>query len=140
MRAQRDQRLALGVLSYVYSYISIYTTLAGTARVKTMRPELLNLIAEQFKALSDPSRLALLQALRSGERTVNELVAATDISQANVSRHMALLFAQRLVKRTRDGVFVRYSLADNDVLKLCELVWGRLETELSSRRKAVTGR
>ncbi len=108
--------------------------------MKTMRPELLDLVAEQFKALSDRSRLSLLQTLRSGEHTVNELADATEISQANVSRHMAVLFAQRLVKRSRDGVFVRYALADNDVLKLCELVCGRLETELSSRRKAVTGR
>lgn len=107
---------------------------------KMMGPELLDLVADQFKALSDQARLSLLQELRGGPRTVNELAAATELGQANVSRHLSLLHGKGLVNRTRDGVYVRYELADRDVLKLCELVCGRLETELATRRKALTGR
>jgi DNA-binding transcriptional ArsR family regulator len=107
---------------------------------KRMGPELLEMVAERFKALSDRARLSLLQELRTGPRTVNELVEATGMGQANVSRHLAQLFANGLVSRERDGVYVRYELADKDVLKLCELVCGRLETELAERRKVIGGR
>ncbi|WP_238588138.1 ArsR/SmtB family transcription factor [Gemmatimonas phototrophica] len=98
------------------------------------------MVAERFKALSDRARLSLLQELRTGPRTVNDLVEATGMGQANVSRHLAQLFANGLVSRERDGVYVRYELADKDVLKLCELVCGRLETELTERRKVLGGR
>lgn len=107
---------------------------------KRMGPELLEMVAERFKALSDRARLSLLQELRTGPRTVNDLVEATGMGQANVSRHLAQLFANGLVSRERDGVYVRYELADKDVLKLCELVCGRLETELTERRKVLGGR
>ncbi len=107
---------------------------------RKMGPELLELVADRFKALSDRARLSLLQELRTGPRTVNELVEATGMGQANVSRHLATLFANGLVARERDGVFVRYELADKDVLKLCELVCGRLDTELAERKKIVGGR
>ncbi len=107
---------------------------------KVMRAELLELVAERFKALSDRARLSLLQQLRGGSCTVNELVEATGMGQANVSRHLAILHANGLVSRERDGVFVRYELADADVLKLCDLVCGRLESELAERKRAIGGR
>ncbi len=105
-----------------------------------MGPEMLDLVAEQFKALSDPARLRLVQALRQGPRSVNELALATAMGQANVSRHLSLLHARGIVARSRDGVYVRYSLADDDVLRLCELVCGRLEQDLAARRRTVSGR
>jgi DNA-binding transcriptional ArsR family regulator len=107
---------------------------------KRMGPELLEMVADRFKALSDRARLSLLQELRGGPRTVNELVEATQMGQANVSRHLSQLFAAGLVSRERDGVYVRYELADKDVLKLCELVCGRIETELTERRRVIAGR
>ena len=107
---------------------------------KRMGPELLDLVAERFKALSDRARLSLLQELRNGPCTVNELVEVTGMGQANVSRHLGQLFTNGLVSRERDGVYVRYELADKDVLKLCELVCGRLENELSERKKVIAGR
>ena len=108
--------------------------------IKKLNPELLDLVAERFKALSDRARLRLLQELRTGPLTVNELAVATDMGQANVSRHLAVLFANGLVKRERDGVYVSYELADSDVLKLCDLVCGRLESEMAARRKVINGR
>lgn len=123
---------------YIPMYVSVYFVEASV--VKHMGPELLDLVAERFKALSDRARLSLLQELRGGPLTVNELVEATGMGQANVSRHLALLHTNGLVARERDGVYVRYQLADKDVLKLCELVCGRLESELSERRKVIAGR
>ena len=105
-----------------------------------MGSEMLDLVAERFKALGDRARLSLLQELRSGPLTVNELAAATDMGQANVSRHLAVLFANGLVARERDGVFVRYELADKDVVKLCDIVCGRIGNELTERRRVISGR
>jgi len=107
---------------------------------RPMGPELLDLVADRFKALSDRARLSLLQRLRQGPLTVNELADATGLGQANVSRHLSVLFSAALVSRTRDGTFVRYELADDDVLKLCDFMCNRLESELATRRKAVIGR
>jgi ArsR family transcriptional regulator len=107
---------------------------------KHMGTEMLDLVADRFKALGDRARLSLLQALRGGPLTVNELAAETEMGQANVSRHLAVLFANGLVSRERDGVFVRYELADKDVVKLCDIVCGRLDSELAARRRVINGR
>lgn len=92
-------------------------------------------IAERFKALGEPSRLEILQALRQGERTVTEILTATGLGQANASRHLQVLFAAGLVDRRREGPSTWYRLADPDVLRLCELMCGRLERETAARRK-----
>lgn len=90
-------------------------------------PEALSEIAERFRALGEPARLGILDALRDGERTVGELTSATGQGQANVSRHLAVLHAAGFVHRRRDGNFVRYVVADDSVFQLCDLVCGRIE-------------
>jgi DNA-binding transcriptional ArsR family regulator len=88
--------------------------------------EALALIAQRFRALADPTRLALLQALFERERSVHDLCATTGASQANTSKHLALLLEQGLVSRRRDGLFVRYRIADPSLERLCRLVCGSL--------------
>lgn len=99
-----------------------------------MTPEMLELIAERFKALAEPARLAILHALRAGERTVTELVEQTRLNQANVSKHLQLLHSQRFVTRRKEGLFVYYSLAGRDVFRLCDIMCGRLYEEVKARR------
>ena len=53
----------------------------------------LPLVAERFKALSEPARLSLLGALQQGEQTVNQLVSGTGLGQANASKHLQVLHA-----------------------------------------------
>lgn len=102
---------------------------------RAMTPELLRVIAARFKAIGDPARLQLLNALRDGERTVTELVEETGLGQANVSKHLAHLHALGFVSRRKEGLFVNYRLADKDILKLCDIMCGRLEAEASARRR-----
>lgn len=66
-----------------------------------LAPEALEQVAEFFQALSEPSRLRLLNLLREGERKVGELAELAGSTPANVSRHMALLQSRGLV--TREG-------------------------------------
>lgn len=104
-----------------------------------MTPELFEVIAERFKAFAEPSRLQILHALRGGERTVSEIVELTDMGQTNVSKHLQQLMSCGLVARRKAGLYSHYSLADRDVLKMCDLMCGRLERETNARRKALTG-
>lgn len=83
-------------------------------------------IAERFKALSEPARLLLLRALMRGELTVNELVTITGLGQANVSKHLQVLYAHGFVKRRKNGLFVHYAIADRQVVKLCDLMCARV--------------
>lgn len=100
-------------------------------------PALRDLVAERFKALAEPARLHLLHALREKELTVGELVRRTGFGQANVSKHLRLLHALGLVSRRKEGLFVHYRLPDQGVFELCEIMCGRLESELSNRKSAL---
>lgn len=104
-----------------------------------MTPEVLELVAGRFKALSEPARLRILSTLREGERTVSDLVDATGLGQANVSKHLRLLHDLRFVERRREGLYTLYRLADDDVFTLCDLMCGRLEREVEQRRGALAG-
>jgi DNA-binding transcriptional ArsR family regulator len=84
--------------------------------------EALELLAKRFRALGDATRLALLQTMFEEERTVKELSALTATSQANTSKHLAMLLEQGLVARRRDGLFTRYRIADPSLERLCRLV------------------
>jgi len=88
--------------------------------------EALEVIAQRFRVLGDATRLALLQALFDGERSVQELCEATGVSQANASKHLGLLFDHGLVARRRDGLFTRYRVADPALERLCEQVCASL--------------
>jgi len=101
----------------------------------TLTPEVLEMIALRFKVLAEPARLEILSCLRHGERTVGDLVAATGLGQANVSKHLQLLHSNGFVERRKEGLFVNYRLADETVFQLCEMMCGRLEAELKTRRK-----
>lgn len=101
----------------------------------SMTPELLALIATRFKALGEPARLQILNALRKGEATVTDIVGETDLGQANVSKHLQLLHSMGFVRRRKDGLYVYYMLADKSVFQLCDIMCGRLEAETRTRRK-----
>lgn len=100
-----------------------------------LTPELLGLIAERFKALGEPVRLGILNALREREMTVSELVQATGQGQANASKHLQLLHALGFVARRKDGLHVFYRLADDDVFRLCDIMCGRLVREAGLRNR-----
>jgi len=102
--------------------------------------EVVGLIAERFKALSEPARLEILLSLSGGEKTVTQIVDESGLGQANVSKHLQSLHAAGFVVRRKEGLYVYYFLADASVLKLCDMVHSRLEQELNARRKAFSSR
>ena len=104
---------------------------------KVMTPTLLNELSERFKALGEPARLQLLSALRRGERSVSELVEATGLGQANVSKHLQQLCNAGFISRRKDGIFAFYALADDEVFTICELMCGRIEQDHREQRAAL---
>lgn len=92
---------------------------------------LAELIAQRFRVLAEPTRIKLLDRLGDGSATVGELKDATGASQQNVSKHLGVLHGAGFVTRTRDGNFARYSIADDDVLALCDQVCGGLRRQLA---------
>lgn len=72
----------------------------------------LALKAKLFRGFSDPSRLAILEALRGGPKSVSEIVEATGLTQSNVSNHLACLLDCDLTVREQKGRFAIYELAD----------------------------
>ena len=89
----------------------------------------LTLRAKLFRGFADPSRLAILEALRGGERTVSELVTATGLSQPNASSHLSCLKECGLVSARQEGRYVYYTLADpqiEDVLRGTEAILAKV--------------
>lgn len=84
-------------------------------------PKTADLKAKLFQGLADPSRLSILNALRSEALTVNEIVDRTGLSQPNVSNHLSCLRCCDLVVREQQGRYVYYQLADVRVAQLLDL-------------------
>ena len=101
--------------------------------------EALQLIAARFRALSDPSRLRLLNLLMQGEQSVQELVEASGLGQTNVSRHLGLLRREGLVARVKQGNRALYHIADSSVERLCTIVCGGLSKQLFTDLDALEG-
>ena len=90
-------------------------------------------------ALSEVSRLRLLRELMEGARTVSELIVATGMKQANVSKHLGILSAAGIVARQQEGNFARYSISDEAIEQLCSLVCRRVERDLDRRVRELQG-
>jgi ArsR family transcriptional regulator len=83
-------------------------------------------VALRFKMLGEPMRLRILQAVCKRPRTVTEIVAATGSTQANVSKHLALLTASGILTRRKNGQRVFYGIKNRLAVKLCESVRAQL--------------
>ena len=114
-----------------------------SARTKKKLPpvtdEALALIASWFRTLAEPSRLKILRALEEGEKNITELVEATGLTQANVSRHVQSLVEAGMVGRRREGLTVICFIADPSINELCENVCSNLMKRLAQKVKKLGG-
>ena len=102
----------------------------STAKQRRLSSPQLGAVARLFAVLSEPSRLILLQTLHNGPLTVSELVKTCHMKQANVSKHLGVLYGHNLVKRERAGISIRYQIADPMIFSLCNLVCGKMERDV----------
>lgn len=90
------------------------------------------------KALASPHRLQLIEVLAQGERTVEGLAADVSSPIANVSQHLQVLRAARLVAVRRDGLYAHYSLADSQVFRLWQVLRDLGQARLDEVNQVVT--
>jgi DNA-binding transcriptional ArsR family regulator len=87
-----------------------------------MRQKLSNFKAEFFKALAHPLRISVLDALREGELTVNEVCQKFEVGSSNASQQLAILRNKNIVTARKEGSNVFYSVTDPTVFKLLDVV------------------
>ena len=97
---------------------------------KPVSHELLAFIASRFKVLAEPMRLRILHAIQPGERTVTQIIETTGASQANVSKHLAVLTRAEMVGRRKEGLNVYYSITDPVIFELCDLVCNKMRARI----------
>src|SRR5215475_9725267 len=87
----------------------------------SMRQKLSSFKAEFFKALAHPLRISMLDALREGELTVNEISARFEVEPANASQQLAVLRNKGIVVARKDGANVYYAINDRTIFKLLDV-------------------
>lgn len=107
-----------------------------TAPKPPMSDTALELVALRFRALSEPTRLKLLNLLMRGEQTVGQLVEATGSGQANVSKHLAVLRESGMVAMRKEGLSTWCRIADPIVFDLCEMMCCHLREEMEAKARA----
>ena len=123
----------------LYGCIVVYMA-ADPAPVPHPLPEaLVELIAQRFRVIGEPMRIRLLDVLRDGPLTVNELSDALGASQQNVSKHVGVLAQAGIVAREKDGNRVRCSIADESIFEVCELVCGGLRKQVAELDQLLSG-
>jgi len=80
--------------------------------------ETLFVVSQTFKALSDPTRIRILNLLCSDEHSVNDIAEILDLSQSTVSHQLRFLKNLRLVKFRREGTTLYYSKDDDHIMNL----------------------
>jgi DNA-binding transcriptional ArsR family regulator len=101
--------------------------------------DLVELIARRFGVLADPTRIKLLDQLREGEASVQELTETIGSTQQNVSKHLRVLLEAGIVGRRKLGNHAYYSVTDEGVFALCEDVCGSLAERVEALREVVVG-
>jgi len=93
--------------------------------------------AEVCKTIASPKRLEILHALKSGEKTVSELVEILGVPKANVSQHLAMMRHKGILKTRKVGVNVFYSIANPKVIQACTLMREVLTEQMRERSKLI---
>lgn len=99
--------------------------------VHPLPPLLVERIAARFRVLGEPMRIRLLDCLREGEASVQELTDMLGTTQQNVSKHLGVLHGAGVVSRRRDGTRTLYAIQDDSVFELCETVCGGLRRQVA---------
>lgn len=98
-----------------------------------MPDEMLEAVSNRFKLLSEPMRLKILRTLCEGERTVQEIVNDVNASQANISKHLALMHDNGVVNRRKEGLKCYYRIADDSIIYACYLISKSVVENLQDR-------
>jgi DNA-binding transcriptional ArsR family regulator len=91
------------------------------------------------KTLANEKRQRILDALRDGELSVSEIQSRTDIPQATLSQHLAILRTKGVVIARREGSHIHYSIANPKIIQAFDLISEVMAEQLDVRKDAVDG-
>ena len=131
-------RLVLCFYIRILQYLGKAILLMNKPTDRNLNRQALERVARVFSAFSDATRLAILQELKAGELPVGALVDAVGVSQGNVSKQLQLLFDAGLLTRRKQGTQVFYTISEEIVLPMCELVCGKLNRDAQATHSALT--
>ena len=88
--------------------------------------------SEIFQGLANPTRIAIVELLRDGERSAGKLIENLEIEQANASQHLAVLRAKQIVVSRKVGNQVYYSIRDHALIEVLDILRRYFYAQLSS--------
>jgi DNA-binding transcriptional ArsR family regulator len=95
----------------------------------------LELKAEILKALAQPTRLKILECLRTGEKCICDIVPAINGEQSNISRHISLMQKSNLVTTRKDGVKVMVKVRDPKIFDILDRVSSILRSRMDEQSR-----
>lgn len=102
-----------------------------------MEERTIALKADILKALAQPTRLKILEMLRSGERCICEIVPAINGEQSNISRHISVMQKSHLITTRKDGVKVMVKVRDPRVFEILDMVGLFLKTQMQEQTRLI---
>jgi DNA-binding transcriptional ArsR family regulator len=106
---------------------------------KEQMNELFEEVSSYFFLFSEPTRLKILHALCNGERPVGDIVAEIELTQANVSRQINMLYRAKILARRKEGTQVYYRIDDQKTIDMCKTVCNQMASKIASRHQQVEG-
>ena len=98
---------------------------------QNLKQQIYSQVARIGKVVAHGHRLELLEYLAQGERTVEALVKLTGLSVANTSQHLRVMRQSGLVEARKDGLYVYYSIADDEIVRLLSSMRRLAESHLA---------
>ena len=89
---------------------------------KNMEEKIFQMHAEVCKSLANPTRLKIMNLLREGEKSVEELLVKLKLPKANLSQHLSILRQRRIVSTRRAGLNIYYKIANPKMIKACDIL------------------
>ena len=99
------------------------------------KAEFYNLHSDLCKAIFNPKRLAIIDALRGNKMNVNDLSERLKTSQSNISQHLAILKSKSLVVSVKEGSSTYYSISNPKILRAYDLVSEIIKDKFKSDNK-----
>ena len=96
---------------------------------------LFEMVSRYFSVLSEPTRLNILHTLCDGERSVGDIVEATQSTQTNISRHLKLMYDAHILSRRKEGTLVFYRVANEYTIDLCKNVCTQMAIGMEPEKK-----
>lgn len=92
--------------------------------------EMMNVMAQRFKAMSEPLRLKILQLLKEGERSVGEIAESLNLKPGTASANLTAMAKAGLVSARREGVKIYYHIANEMILQICDVACACIRREI----------